>query len=615
MFVDELAALPRAVLVPCIIHCSADAFQGPATGRGSRKTPGDPETEQAVRHAGEVLEGLRQQGLVEFLPAGYTGAPHAVLSRDEARLEAEWALANPWKSGFADRFGGTYPRLLPFWTDLSRQDLNLAILGLFSSLGLGLARLPGYGESLVWQTSAELEFIPVLRLPNLRDLGVFGAALVTQARIRRLVARFPASPAGKPGLVVHLPWIPGSGNLAGLFRIARNLEKQGHAPATTLRTLPVSALRHPLPAVLSPADTTPWGPSQPVLGPESRLRLFKLSEVRQSRSSVAERVRSQLLQARPEVQDHPDYPAAYPERPQDLAAPNEAGALEFAAELPKTMQRGLISAMQGSATMMADTFSIRFHEGMAQAFSSGEEEIRFSPVLARVWQARNRSASLDSEGAIAFESDRVRGLRHNLVLEPEGASLPGKIRMDYVLSDRTPCLLLDIFIRYPWLAQESLVTRLCPLAFELMPVLDAGAGALEVAWTNPDGSPATVSLGRADPRESRRLYCPGTAWSFSWTGPGGVQRGFAVRRLPGESRHPAPMVLDWKARGKTPVLTLQPEGEWQHFSSRELKGLHHHLTLAVQPLFDSPMPDLDSLVERDFEKFFMFRDSGETPPA
>jgi len=344
---------------------------------------------------------------------------------------------------------------------------------------------------------------------------------------------------------------------------------------------------------------------QPLLNPSSRFRLLKMAETRMSRSTVSERLRSRLQMTRPEgllLQKSGKQEFLC------LLKTEEDSLNDFHSTRPKSSGRGMVSHMQGAASMMAETFHLDFEEGSPKTFSFKDDQIRFQSKISDAAGLAKKSFILEQGGAVGFETDRLRGLRQNLSLNLHQASLPGRLSTDYILSDRSLSLIVDINLRFPWIKENLVFSHLSLQAFDLeIPAYEGFEGVL-INWVNPQGERSSCTLNPAKNKDIYELLCSGTAWTFHWTSPQGKKLGLLIQRMPSEARLPAPFMIRYVPRKKSLHLQMYPEGRYHHVSSMEVQGLHMHYTLAVCPIFDTEPAQVDPLAERDFEPFYMFKE-------
>jgi hypothetical protein len=359
-----------------------------------------------------------------------------------------------------------------------------------------------------------------------------------------------------------------------------------------------------------------------VIGPDFRHLLHQLPEGRKGRSATQERLRTQLLACLPQDSTH--------------RIPVQAA--------PELLNRSLLANMEGEATIMADGFESRFVHGHWRGlFPSGDPAapgIRMRDPSGASLVIRGKTWPYEVESSVSFETDHARGLRNALVLKMPGSHIPGRMMMDYVLSDHSPHLLIDIQIRYPWLEDTPLIDEVHPCRLgiglpddcqnlvvscqhlqepprEYHPcdAADPGEGGpvpRPATWWQRLLEPLRHPAGEGRPTCRWEKVFYGKRWTVSWEHRG-KRQGLALLRLPGEQQASAPleMRLNQESNGKGLTLELFPEGRYRNLPNADLRSLNHHFVLGVLPIFDpyAPIPELHDRVEKDCSPFFMIRES------
>jgi hypothetical protein len=562
------------------LHLAARHF--PSTwGRVSRAQPegGDPACLPPA-----TLQDWRRwydEGRIGIVPAGYAGAFLPVLGLEEIRAEVEMAVANPWKSGVADCFGEAPSLVLPFWPDSRLDNPAAGLLAKAPLLGLGLAG--GAAPRLLALGHGGRVALPCLVLPP-----------IAHGSLHARIAEFLRGQTA-PQLAVQLAWHPGHDTLAELVEALVLFGSDGYRAVREANFLPEPA------GAAAPPPTAPLVHPHPRLTPDFRGRLLQLAAGRHGRSATQERLRTQLLASLP----HDD----------DWRLPVEAA--------PEAGQRSLLANMEGEAAIMAEGYEARFSAGVWQGFfqepASSGRQIRFRPETGTGLTVHGRQIGYEVESSVSFETDHSRGLRNMLVLDRPDCRIPGRMVTDYILTDHSNHLLVDVQLRYPWLEHAATVDEVLPYRFSI--ALPPGAGHLMIRRQHLKEEPEEIMLWEGAavdseapkamrprwpqwleqlwshlPRRPQLLtpppsclaerHCYGGQWIVSWIA-GGRREGLALFRLAAERASGSPMEFRLMQHADRSLsLEILPEGRYQELPSADLRSLNHHFVVGILPLFD-----------------------------
>lgn len=586
------------------------------------------------------LKAWVESGAVGLLPAGYAGALHAALNAEELKAELEWSAANPWRNGIKDHFEAMEALVAPFWPDPANPRALAEAASRFDAGALGV--LPPRPEAAA-QAADQPDATRHHVVFALRDHpGSYQALpwlalrdLESPRQAANLIQR--QLPAKAPLFVNFEPKADCS-DLAYFLQGLALCAEHGCAVARQvcpeyLENLDLIHRKGDIEA----GQLSPLSAGDAPAKPDFRWRLSRLGEGRRARSATQERLRTQLL----------------------AAAPGAEGQRIAVQAEPAIKQRTLLAMMQGSATIMADDFQAQFHEGSFVGFfrhhpeTGAVDSIDFVPNIGTALRSGGRSAAMETESAVSFETDFTRGLRETLVLRSDLARINGRMCADFLLADRTRHLLLDCQVRYPWYAKNLILDEVRPAAF-CVALPDAARGRVELSWKRPDGATAVGRIGhpveeKGPKPQAAILETPffqtlrslagqvqrlaghqsapvhnntwddhpaavlfGNEWTLTWQADGAVH-GLRLCRLPDEDKQGVGLEVRLRpdVRTKGILLDVFPEGRYRRVPSDDLRSLNHHFTVALYPIFDiaAPVPALDELVNKEVPPFFMIRES------
>ncbi len=588
----EAAKLPESSVV--LLHMVNKDL--PASWAKARLGTLDP-TEGASAISPETLNRMIElsgKGKLDIIPAGYAGSVHALLSQEEIKYEAEWAISNPWKTGFRDVFGGVHSLILPFWPDPHRMSATQAALESFGRCGLGIGTDAKAREFVVVASGLESELIPCLRVLNNKDIKEL------KKWINKLLASFAKDQNPEfPSLMVMLDYhnfaqtdTNDAPVLLGLSEVFNKLLAEGYLFDNRPQGL-ACQLYPDGNAIASPAALNPFARCQTPNGAHLRQRLFACGELRSTRSSVSERIRSQLLAIRPDYLPPPSSAKSINSSFDQLRY-GEFTRTTHKPVKPKNRSRNLYASMHGIATMIGNSYQVGFNGGFPCLLKTNSHEIELDTSQNGACLVKGIEYSWDTESAVSFETDHSRGISHIMNMRDNEIEEAGRLSADYFLTDRCEQLFFELHLKYPHFRHRSFVESFVP--YRLRIALPLNHSPVSVRWRHLDAECETMLRPRS---VQQGALFTGTKWIFAWTVPELGHQGLSLQLLVADRRQASPLTACLVSDKKKHWLEIAPQGEYHWFDSDEMRGLEQHFSFELCPLFGEDEPTTDELAERE----------------
>ncbi len=224
-------------------------------------------------------------------------------------------------------------------------------------------------------------------------------------------------------------------------------------------------------------------------------------------------------------------------------------------------KRNLAASMQGEAQLAVKDLVYRFQQGRLAEFSWGPAKNQKTGRVQSWIEIEGRKIFFVGVSSVAIEGDHEWGLRESLVAESPLFLQPGRLVVDYLLTDRTDELSVSLSIRWPVFRRAVRITGWAPWELPL------GRFGLfekyEIRALNEDGWQNITEM----PAVARCL-----ALRLSQQG-----SGVGFRFYQGQSHRPHFLPI----RKQGGAIWINPEGSYDPLDSQELEGYTEHHNWAL----------------------------------
>lgn len=395
-----------------------------------------------------------REGEDRVIPAGFGGAPHPLLLREELRRELLWCYRNPWFPALKDLFDEQPEVILPVYPDLYSEATGGAysVQG-FTTIGIPIAlyRLyPPHGKHR-WtklrplaaaehrirgvDTEVKLQPVVVLQPGEVRPESI-EVLLAACGRADRIFLMLDLS-AENPGSDSPEP-----ASLNRLFRLLSGNRRIRCQPFST-------GTRNSSPPTVDPAEMLKFvAPTESYGTARAWDQIEKLRQKkRKSNLQMGDLLKTIASVARSTATPRPG---------------------QTDREQTDTIEITNI-AMAGSVTLIGTGLQATFSQGrLSNLIDHGDKVLPGEPGRS-VFTIDNKQVLLKTDSAFSFDREGQSGLRSILSSHVNRGDEGVQVVLDYYFADECGFLALDIAVRYPSLPsgviQEATPLELCLCSF------------------------------------------------------------------------------------------------------------------------------------------------------
>jgi len=261
--------------------------------------------------------------------------------------------------------------------------------------------------------------------------------------------------------------------------------------------------------------------------------------------------------------------------------------------------RELIASMLGSATLVGDSMEAQFENGLLVQLRGTFGGTRGMGMRVPSMELEHRKIYWNVESAFSFETNESRGLRQVSVLSNELFTLSGRMVSDYIFFDNFPALVVDVRIQHPWIDKSYRMDQYIPWPIEIWrhpkttPILFQGCqpnqssmkktGTQQVSqkiqdYSDGSETPKKHRLFSKRQIEHQRAFMPAIAWDMPCAQ--GILRIRRADTLLDASRT-IPGQIITSAQEDYFSVTLCPTFSYSNVDTDILKGVQEHFSVLL----------------------------------